>query len=77
MKLESTDVKRFNAHEDKFGSQWLNVITCKHLRLKLSNQQLRILIGLRLVSKSCEKQRCVCENDLIEDKWHGPFCLSV
>ena len=37
LKLESTGLKRFNTHEDKFGSQWLNVINCKHLRLKLSN----------------------------------------
>ena len=51
LRLEPTDVKRFNAFQDRFGSQWLNVIPCKTLRLKLSNQQLRIAIGLRLGSK--------------------------
>ena len=35
LKLKPTDVRRFNAYQDKFGSQWLNVIPCKNLRLKL------------------------------------------
>ena len=38
----------FNAHQGKLGSQWLNVVPCKNLGLKLDNQQLRISIGLRL-----------------------------
>ena len=48
LRLEPMDVKRFNAFQDRFGYQWLNVIPCKNLKLKLSNQQLRIAIGLRL-----------------------------
>ena len=47
LRLEPTDVKRFNVFQDRFGSQWLNVIPCKNLSLKLSNQKLRIAIGLR------------------------------
>ena len=39
--------KVFNAHQDKFGPQWLNVVPCKNLGLKLDDQQLRISIGLR------------------------------
>ena len=46
LRLEPTDIKRFNAFQDRFGSQWLNVIPCKILRLKLSNQHIRIAIGL-------------------------------
>ena len=38
LRLEPTDIKTFNAFQDRFGSQWLNVIPCKNLRLKLSNQ---------------------------------------
>ena len=60
LRLEPTDVKRFNAFLDRFDSQWLNVIPCKNLGLKLSNQQLRIAIGLRLGSKICERHKCVC-----------------
>ena len=59
LRLEPTDIKRFNMFQDRFGSQWLNVIPCKFLRLKLSNQQLRIAIGLRLGSKICERHKCV------------------
>ena len=34
--------------QTSFYDQWLNVIPCKNLRIKLSNQKLRIAIGLRL-----------------------------
>ena len=64
LRIEPTDVKIFNAFQDRFGSQWLNVIPCKNSRLKLSNQQLRIAIGLRLGSKICERHKCVCEKDV-------------
>ena len=64
------DVKRFNAFKDRFGSQWLNVIPSKSLRLRLSDQQFRIAIGLRLVSKICERHKCVCGKDVTEDGWH-------
>ena len=43
--------KVFNAHQGKFGSQWLNVVPCKNLGLKLDDQQLRISIGVRLGAK--------------------------
>ena len=76
LRLEPTDVKRFNAFQDRFGSQWLNVIPCKNLRLKLSNQQFRIAIGLRLGSKICERHKCVCGKDVAEDGWHGLSCLK-
>ena len=76
LRLEPMDVKRFNSFQDRFGSQWLNVIPCKNLRLQLSNQQLRIAIGLRLGSKICELHECVCGKDVTEDGWHGLSCLK-
>ena len=76
LRLEPTEVKRFNAFQDRFGSQWLNVIPCKNLRLKLSNQQLRIAMGLRLGSKICERHKCVCGKGVTEDGWHGLSCLK-
>ena len=76
LRLEPTDVKRFNAYQDRFGSQWLNVIPCKILNLKLSNQHFRIEIGLRLGSKVCERHKCVCGKDVTEDGWHGLSCLK-
>ena len=57
---EPTDVKSFSAGQNKFGSQWLNVILCKNLRLKLPILQLRIAIELRLGSKILKQLRCVC-----------------
>ena len=76
LRLEPTDVKRFNAFQDRFGSHWLNVIPCKNLRLKLSNQQLRIAIGLRLGSIRSERLECVCGKDFTEDGWHDLSCLK-
>ena len=76
LKLEPTDVKRFKAYQDKFESQWLSVIPCKNLKLKLSNQQLRTEIELCLSSKICDKHRCVCGKDVTEDGWPGLSCLK-
>ena len=50
----------FNAHQVKFGSQWLNVVPCKNLGLKLDDQQLRISIGLRLGANICVAHTCHC-----------------
>ena len=71
LRLEPTDVKRFNAFQDRLGSQWLNAITCKNLKLKLSNQPLRITIVLQIVSKICE-----CRKDVTKDGWQCLSCLK-
>ena len=76
LRLEPTDVRSYNAFQDRFGSQWLIVILCKNLRLKLSNQQLRIAIGLRLGSKLCKWHKCVCGKNVTEYGWYGLFCLQ-
>ena len=52
LQLEPTDIKKFNAFHDKFDSQWLNVIPCKNLRLKLSNQQLKNCDGTSIRLKN-------------------------
>ena len=76
LQLEPTDVKRFNAFQDRFGYRSLNVIPCKNLRFKLSNQQLRIAIGLRLGSKISKGYKCLCGKDVTEDGWYGLSCLK-
>ena len=75
LRLESTDVKNLNVFQDRFGSQWLNVIPCKNLELKLSNQQIRVAIGLRQGSKICERHECVCGKDVTEDGSHDLSCF--
>ena len=49
--LDAENVKRLNAYQDPFGSAWLNVVPSKNLGLKLTDQQLRISLSLRLGSK--------------------------
>ena len=60
--LDVENVKRLNAYQDPFGSAWLNVVPSKNLGLKLTDQQLRISLSLRLGSKICEKHTCRIEN---------------
>ena len=38
-------------------------------KVKFLMKQLRIAIGLRLVSKICEQQKCVCRRRVTEDGW--------
>ena len=60
--LDVKNVKRLNAYQDPFGSAWLNVVPSKNLGQKLTDQQLRISLSLRLGSKICEKHTCRIEN---------------
>ena len=46
-RMDDKRTKVFNAHQGKFGSQWLNVVPCKNLDLTLEDQQLQISIRLR------------------------------
>ena len=46
--LDVEYVKRLNAYQDPFGSAWLNAVPSKSLGLKLTDQQLRISLSLRL-----------------------------
>ena len=66
----------FNAHQGKFGSQWLNVVPCKNLGLKFDDQQLRISIGLRLGDNICVAHTCHCGKRVEQDGLHGHFCTK-
>ena len=59
-RMDEKRSKFFNAHQSKFGSQWLNFVSCKKLNLKLGDQQLRISIGLRLGVNICVAHTCHC-----------------
>ena len=69
--------KVFNAHQGKFGSQWLNVVPCKNLDLKLDDQQLLISIGLRLGANICVAHTCHCGKSVERDGLHGLFAPRV
>ena len=72
--ISTMDDKRskvFNAHQGKFGSQWLKVVPCKNLSLKRDDQQLRISIGLRLGANICVAHTCHCGKRIERDGLHG------
>ena len=66
----------FNAHQGKFGSQWLNVVPCKNLGLKLDDQQLRISIGLGLGANICVAHTCHCGKRVERDGLHDLSCTK-
>ena len=68
--------KVFNPHQDKFGSQWLNVVPCKILGLKLDDQQLRISIGLRLGANIRVAHTCHCGRRVERNGLHGLSCTK-
>ena len=72
--LDVESVKRLNAYQDPFGSAWLNVVPSKNLGLKLTDQQLRISLSLRLGAKICEKHTCRCGKLVEENGHHGLSC---
>ena len=62
----------FNAHQDKFGSQWLNLVSCKNLDKKLDDQQLRFSSPLTsevgLVANIYFAHTCYCGK---RNEWKG------
>ena len=50
-RMDDKRSKVFNAHQGKFVYQWMNVVPCKNIGLKLDDQQLWIAICLRLGPK--------------------------
>ena len=68
--------KVVNAHQGKFGPQWLNIVPCKNLSLKLDDQQLRISIGLRLGANICVAHTCHCGKRVERDGLHGLPCTK-
>ena len=65
----------FNSHQGKFGSQWLNVVPCKNLGLKLDDQQLPISFALRLGANICVANTCHCGKRVELDGLHGFSCF--
>ena len=76
-RLDDKRSKVFNDHQGKFGSQWLNVVPCKNLGLKLDDQQLRISNGLRLGANICVAQTCHCGQRVKRDGLHGLSCTKI
>ena len=75
-RMDDKRSKVFNALQGEFGSQWLNVVPCKNLGLKLHDQQLRISIGLRLGANICVAHTCHCGKRVERDGLHGLSCTK-
>ena len=62
--------------QGKLETQWLNVVPCKNLGLKLDDQQLQISIGLRLGAKIWVAHTCHCGKRVERDGLHGLSCTK-
>ena len=69
-RMDDKRSKVFNA-QGKIGSQWLNVVPCKNLGLKVDDQQLRISVDLRLGANICVALTCHCGKRVERDGVHG------
>ena len=58
-RMNDKDSKVLKAHQGKFGSQWMNVVSYKNLGLKIDVQQLRISNSLRLGANICVAHICI------------------
>ena len=54
----------------------MNVVPCKNIGLKLDDQQLGILIGLRLGANKCVAHTCHCGKRVERDGLHGLSCTK-
>ena len=75
-RMDDKRSKVFNAHPGKLVSQWLNVVPCKNLGMKLDDQQLRFSIGLRLGANISVAQTCHCDEKVERDGLHGLSCTK-
>ena len=75
-RMDDKRSKVFYAHQGKLGSQWLNVVPCKNLGLKLDDQQFRTSIGLRLGANICVAHKCHCGKRVERDGLHGLSCTK-
>ena len=57
-RMDDKHRKVLNVHQGMFRSQWLNVVPCEKLGLKLNYQQLRISIGWLLGANICVAHTC-------------------
>jgi hypothetical protein len=65
---------RIKAHQGKTAGAWLNAYPSRALGLKLTDDQARISLGLRLGGKTCEPHTCCCGSTVQKDGLHGLAC---
>jgi hypothetical protein len=56
------------------SGSWLHALPCTNLGLHLSNEELRIGVGLRLGAPLVRPHRCVCGAEVEQDGRHGLSC---
>ena len=67
---------RFGAFSRKCSGAWLNALPCANLGLKMTNNQKKIAVALRLGIRKSEPHLCVCGHQVDSDGTHGLSCTK-
>jgi len=68
------DRARLLASVSPGSGSWLNALPCSNLGLHLSNEDVRISVGLRVGAPLVRPHRCVCGTEVNEYGHHGLSC---
>ena len=68
------DRARLLASVSPSSGSWLNALPCSNIGLLLSNEEVRISLGLRLGAPLVRPHRCVCGTEVEQDSHHGLSC---
>ena len=74
LKNHPVEISRLKSVSDKDASAWVNAIPVSSLGLKLSAEQLRISVGLRLGCFLCSNHQCICGSHVDPFGRHGLSC---
>jgi len=72
--VEAQDQARFRAVRSRGASAWLSATPISALGLRLSNEAVRIAVGLRLGAPICRPHNCVCGTEVDTRGVHGLHC---
>src|SRR6218665_947645 len=70
------DRARLNASMAPHASDWLHALPLTTFNLKLSDEAVRVAVGLRLASAICEPYTCVCGAPVSARGSHGLSCSA-
>src|SRR6218665_3748966 len=74
MLSEKIDQARLNAVSTQHAGDWLCTLPITSCGLKLSDEAVRVAVGLRLGANTCEPHTCACGVPVTAKGEHGLSC---
>ena len=70
----ATDIARLKAAATIHAGDWLHAPPIKAVGLRLSDEDIRIAVGFRLGSRTCQPHSCLCSSIVNAQGLHGLSC---